>query len=198
VKVEPVVLEGRQVRLEPLTLDHLEGLCEVGLDPELWRWTTNQPGTREDLRGYIETALEGQRAGTTLPFATVLRSEGRVVGSTRFANIERAHRRAEIGWTFVAQAWQRTAINTEAKYLMLCHAFETLGCIRVEFKTDALNEKSRRAIRRIGAKEEGTLRSHAITDSGRVRDSVYFSIIEREWPAAKAALEALRDQPGQP
>jgi RimJ/RimL family protein N-acetyltransferase len=145
--------------------------------------------TRDDLRRYIETALEWQRAGTALPFATVLRSENRIIGTTRFANIDRAHRRSEIGWTFIAKPWQRSAANTEAKYLMLRHAFEVLRCIRVEFKTDALNTVSRKAIARIGAKEEGTFRSHMITETGRVRDTVYFSIVESEWPAVKRELE---------
>ena len=145
--------------------------------------------TPADMRRYIEIALEGQRAGTALPFATVLRSENRVIGTTRFANIDPAHRRTEIGWTFIAKPWQRSAANTEAKYLMLRHAFEVLGCIRVEFKTDALNTVSRKAIARLGAKEEGTLRSHMIAETGRVRDTVYFSIIESEWPAVKAELE---------
>jgi RimJ/RimL family protein N-acetyltransferase len=189
MNISPITLQGGHVRLEPLTLEHLDGLCAVGLDDELWRWTNANIGTRDDMRRYIETALEWQRARTALPFATMLRSEDRVIGTTRFANIDEAHRRAEIGWTFVARPWQRSAANTEAKYLMLRHAFDVLGCIRVEFKTDALNTVSRKAIARIGAREEGILRSHMITDTGRVRDSVYFSIIENEWPVVKRELE---------
>ncbi|MEX1276209.1 MAG: GNAT family protein, partial [Bacteroidota bacterium] len=123
------------------------------------------------------------------------RSSGTVVGSTRFANIERTHRRLEIGWTWVARAWQRTPINTEAKYLMLTHAFETLGCIRVELKTDSLNEKSRKAMLRIGAKEEGTLRNHMITQEGRIRHSVYYSITNDEWPGVKRLLEEKLTRP---
>ena len=191
MKIEPVTLEGAHVRLEPLSLDHLDGLCAVGLDEDLWRWTQANVGTRDDMRRYIETALEWQRAGTALPFATVLRSEIRVIGCTRFANIEKSHRRAEIGWTFIARPWQRTAANTEAKLLMLRHGFETMACIRVELKTDALNVTSRRAIARIGGKEEGTLRSHMITETGRVRDTVYFSIIDKEWPEVRANLERM-------
>lgn len=190
MKVEPVVLEGRRVRLEPLGWEHEAGLCEVGLDEELWRWTTTVLRTREEMHAYVETALREQEEGLALPFATVERGSGRVVGSTRYGNIDRSNRRVEIGWTWVARAWQRTPVNTEAKYLLLRHAFERLGAIRVELKTDALNEKSRRAILRIGAKEEGTFRSHMITASGRVRDSVFFSIIESEWPEVKAGLEA--------
>ncbi|HEY0605036.1 MAG TPA: GNAT family protein [Herpetosiphonaceae bacterium] len=188
--VQPVTLEGRFVRLEPLTLDHLDQLCEVALDEDLWRWTTTQVRTRDELREYIEAALQSQQQGTALPFATIERAGGRAIGSTRYGNIEMRDRRVEIGWTWVGRHWQRTAVNTEAKYLMLRHAFETLGCIRVELKTDALNERSRRAILRIGAREEGILRQHMITASGRLRDTVYFSVLDREWPQVKAALEA--------
>lgn len=188
--VAPVTLEGRHVRLEPLARAHLAGLAAVGLDEELWRWIPTQVRTREEMAAYIETALEEQARGISLPFALVEKSTGRAIGSTRYANIDRAHRRVEIGWTWVARDWQRTAVNTEAKYLLLRHAFETLGCIRVELKTDSLNERSRAAILRIGAREEGTFRNHMITASGRVRHTVYFSIIDAEWPEVKARLES--------
>lgn len=187
--VKPVTLEGNHVRLEPLSLNHLEQLCEVGLEPELWRWTASQVRTREEMGAYVETALKWQAEGTALPFATISKQTGRLVGSTRFANIDRENRHMEIGWTWIASPWQRTAINTEAKYLMLRHAFEKLGCVRVEFKTDSLNEKSQNALRRIGAKEEGTFRNHMIVHDGRYRHSVYFSVIESEWPEVKARLE---------
>lgn len=187
--MNPVTLEGRFVRLEPLTLAHLPALADVGLDPAIWRWMTVVVERAGDLRRWIETALEEQARGLALPFATIERSSGRAIGSTRFGSPSATHRRVEIGWTWVAPPWQRTAANTEAKLLMLRHAFETLGCVRVEFKTDALNERSRAALRRIGAVEEGTLRSHMITESGRVRDSVYFSILAGEWPDVRAALE---------
>jgi RimJ/RimL family protein N-acetyltransferase len=186
----PVTLTGRFVELRPLKLDHTEALVAVGLDPDLWRHTVNQVQHHADMRQYIETALEEQTAGRSLPFVIVARPEERVVGSTRYGNFDRQHRRVEIGWTWVAAAWQRTPINTEAKLLLLGHAFETLGCVRVEFKTDRLNEKSRAALRRIGAVEEGILRRHMITDTGRWRDSVYYSIVAEEWPAIRAALEA--------
>jgi N-acetyltransferase len=186
--VEPVTLEGKHVRLEPLSPAHHAALAEVGLDEELWRWIPAPVRTPEEMRAYIETALREQAAGTALPFSTVERATGRPIGSTRFANIDRANRRVEIGWTWIARPWQRTAVNTEAKYLMLRHAFETLGCIRVELKTDSLNQRSRHAILRIGAQEEGTFRNHMITSSGRVRHSVYYSIIDSEWPAVKARL----------
>ncbi len=188
--VEPVTLEGRAVRLEPLGDAHLEGLCEVGLDEELWRWTLGHVRTREEMRAYLEVALKGQTEGTMLPFAILAQPSRQVVGSTRFGNVDRENRRVEIGWTWIGRRWQRTAVNTEIKYLMLRHAFETLGCVRVEFKTDALNQTSRRAILRLGAKEEGILRRHMITDSGRIRDTVYYSIIDGEWAEVKARLEA--------
>ncbi|MEM6785717.1 MAG: GNAT family protein [Bacteroidota bacterium] len=183
-------LEGERVRLDPLTMDHLDALCEVGLDPELWRWTSSNVQDRADMQAYIETALKGQRRGRMRPFATVHRASGRVVGSTRFGNIVPEHRRAEIGWTWVARPWQRTAVNTEAKWLMLRYAFEGMGCQRVELKTDALNARSRAAILRIGATEEGTLRQHRLVATGRTRDTVYFSILADEWPRVDAALQA--------
>lgn len=189
MRVEPVVLAGMHVRLEPLEGAHLDALCEVGLDGELWRWTGARVETREDMRRYIEEALALRVAGDAIPFVTVERAGGRVVGSTRFANIARAHRRVEIGWTWVARPWQRTAVNTEAKLLMLAHAFDTWGCNRVELKTDALNERSRQAIARIGAVEEGTLRGHMVVSGGRVRDTVYFSILATEWPSVRARLQ---------
>ncbi len=189
--VEPVTLEGAHVRLEPLTLGHLAALCEVGLDPELWRWTTAEVQTEADLRRYVEAALRERDEGRGLPFATLDKASNRAVGSTRFGSIDRTHRRVEIGWTWIGRSWQRTAINTEAKYLMLRHAFEIWGCQRVEFKTHALNQRSRDAILRIGATEEGTLRKHMISERGVPRDTVYFSILDDEWPAVKARLEGM-------
>ncbi|HEV3162506.1 MAG TPA: GNAT family protein [Isosphaeraceae bacterium] len=186
--VRPVVLEGRHVRLEPLTLDHHARLCEVGLDEEIWRWYLAPVLTPQEMMGYIATALAEQSAGVSLPFVTIDRASGRVVGGTSYLNIAAPHRRLEIGSTWIAPPWQRTAINTEAKLLMLGHAFEVLGCVRVEFKTDSLNDRSRAAILRLGATEEGTHRNHMITATGRLRHSVYFSIIDSEWPTIRAAL----------
>jgi RimJ/RimL family protein N-acetyltransferase len=183
-------LEGRFVRLEPLSLAHLDALCAVGLEPSLWQWTLAQVQTRADMQVYIEAALHGQEAGTMVPFATVERASGQVVGSTRFGNIDRHHRRVEIGWTWLGLPWQRTALNTEAKLLMLTHAFEVWQCVRVEFKTNVLNEVSRRALLRLGATEEGILRRHMVSDAGVFRDSVYYSLLDTEWPSAKARLEA--------
>lgn len=191
MKLEPITLQGRHVRLVPMTLEHVPALWEAGRDPEIWRWTVSQCHSEDGMRAYVDAALTAQAAGTALPFVTTEAETGRVIGSTRFGNIDRGNRRVEIGWTWIAAPWQRTAVNTEAKYLMLRHAFETLGCLRVELKTDALNQKSRNAILRIGAKEEGILRKHQITELGRVRDSVYFSIVDDEWPAVKTRLESM-------
>ena len=194
--LEPMTLEGKCIRLEPLSLAHHAALCEAGLDEDLWRWIAAPVRTPEEMRAYIETALSEQAAGRALPFATIERASGRAIGSTRYGNIDRPNRRVEVGWTWIARPWQRTAVNSEAKYLMLRHAFETLGCIRVELKTDSLNERSRKAIARIGAQEEGTFRNHMITASGRIRHTVYYSIVDSEWPAVKVSLEKkLRNSP---
>ena len=183
-------LEGNVVRLEPLTPAHHAGLCDVGLDDELWRWTLSLVRSPEEMQRYIEQALQERAAGTAFPFATIDRASGRVVGSTRYGNMDATHRKLEIGWTWIGGPWQRTAVNTEAKYLMLRHAFEVMDCLRVEFKTDVLNARSRAALTRIGAIEEGILRSHMITASGRTRDTVYFSILAAEWPRVKTTLAA--------
>jgi RimJ/RimL family protein N-acetyltransferase len=188
--IAPVTLELRLVRLEPLSPEHAQGLAAVGLDEDLWKWIPTPVRTLEDMSAYVELALREQTKGSALPFALIERNSGRVIGSTRYGNIDRDHHRVEIGWTWVARPWQRTPINTEAKYLLLRHAFETLNCIRVELKTDSLNERSRSAILRIGAREEGTFRNHMITASGRIRHTVYFSILDSEWPQIKARLEA--------
>jgi RimJ/RimL family protein N-acetyltransferase len=189
MKVDPVVLEGAHVRLEPLSRKHLAGLCEVGLEEELWRWIPTPVRTAADMAAYVELALKEQADGVSLPFAQVEGATGQVIGTTRYMNIERTHHRAEIGCTWIGRDWQRSAVNTEAKYLLLRHAFETLGCMRVELKTDSLNEKSRAAILRIGAKQEGTFRNHMMTSAGRIRHTVYFSIVDSEWPAVKSELE---------
>src|SRR5437773_333652 len=175
MKIEPIVLDGEFVQLVPLEEGHFDALCEVGIEPELWRWTGNIVKSREDLKRYVDNALADRDRGVSLPFVTRDKASTRIVGSTRFGNIDTANRKAEIGWTWINSRWQRTYVNTEAKLLMLTHAFEEWKCIRVELKTDANNEKSRNAMLRIGAKEEGTLRNHMITESGRFRDSVYFS-----------------------
>jgi RimJ/RimL family protein N-acetyltransferase len=187
--VSPVTLDGPRLRLEPLAEAHHAAFCAVGLDPELWRWIPSPVRTPDEMAAYIATALEDQARGAALPFAMVDRASGQLIGGTRYGNIDLDHHRVEIGWTWLARPWQRTAANTEAKYLLLRHAFETLGCIRVELKTDALNERSRAAIQRIGARQEGILRNHMITASGRIRHTVYFSILDSEWPDVKTSLE---------
>jgi RimJ/RimL family protein N-acetyltransferase len=188
-RLEPVTLAGKLVRLEPLSIDHVGGLAEVALDPAIWTWTIARPTTVADLRSWAATALAGRDAGTEFPFATIDQATGRPIGSSRFMNIVLEHRRVEIGWTWVAPAWQRTGANREAKLLMLGHAFDTLGCRRVEFKTDSLNEPSRRALLGIGAQFEGIFRNHMVMPDGRMRHSAWYSVIDEEWPAVREGLE---------
>ena len=180
--IKPIVLEGQHVRLEPLTLHHAAAFCEAGREWDL---------TPEKVQEGIESALRQQAQGVTLPFATVEKSSGRVVGGTRFLHIVPEHRRLEIGSTWISQSWRRTAINTEAKFLMPEQAFETLGSVRVEFMTDALNEVSRTAILRLGAKEEGTFRNYIISGDGEIHDAVVYSIIEAEWPVVRSRLREM-------
>jgi RimJ/RimL family protein N-acetyltransferase len=189
--ITPVTLTGSAVRLEPIRTEHAELFWEVAQNDldDIFRWIPYRMQTREDFQQLVAKALREQERGESVVFTTVEKASGRVIGSTRFMNIDRNNRRVEIGSTWIAPAWQRTAVNTEAKFLMLRHAFEVWGCFRVELKTDALNQKSRSAILRLGAKEEGTLRRHVVTWTGRVRDSVYFSILDAEWPAVKVLLE---------
>ena len=189
MNVYPVTLKGNYVRLEPLSYSHHADLCEVGLDQELWKATMTLIRTPEEMKKYIDTALREQADGKSVPFAIVDTSSSKAIGSTRYGNIDTAHRRVEIGWTWIARRWQRTGVNTETKLLLLTHAFETLGCIRVEFKTDSINNQSRNALLRIGAKEEGVLRNHMIAPGGRIRHSVYYSIVDLEWKDVKRELE---------
>ena len=188
----PVTLQRSVVRLEPIRREHAELFWQAAKDAleNIFQWIPYRMKTREDFDHLVEKALAEQERGGSVVFATVERSSAQVIGSTRFMNIDRANRRVEIGSTWIAPAWQRTPVNTEAKYLMLRHAFEVWQCMRVELKTDDLNQRSRNAILRLGAKEEGTLRRHLITWTGRVRDTVYFSILDNEWPAVKKNLEA--------
>ncbi len=188
----PRVLESDRVRLEPLTMGHLDAWCAVGLDAELWKWYTIAPiTTRGAMKAYMEMILGHQAEGNSICFATVDVASGTVVGGTRYLNIEPEYRRVEIGSTWIGRAWQRTHINTHAKLLMLGYAFGTLGCVRVELKTDALNERSRAAILRIGAKEEGVFRKHAQTASGRWRDTAYYSVVDDEWPGVRERLQGM-------
>ena len=187
----PVTLEGHVVRLEPLRRDHEPLFWTAAKDAlaDIFRWIPYPMHSPDDFHRYMDRAFAEQDAGQSVVFATVECSSGKVIGSTRFMNIDVPNRKVEIGSTWIAPAWQRTACNTEAKFLMLRHAFEIWRCIRVELKTDALNQKSRNAILRIGATEEGTLRQIMITSTGRVRDSVYFSVLEHEWPEVKQRLQ---------
>jgi RimJ/RimL family protein N-acetyltransferase len=187
----PFTLEGNVVRLDPIRREDAILFWEAAKDSldDIFRWIPYSMKTPADFHSLVEKAFTEQERGESVVFATVERASGRVIGSTRFMNMDLTNRRVEIGSTWIVPAWQRTAVNTEAKYLMLRHAFETWRCLRVELKTDALNQKSRDAILRLGAKEEGTFRKHLITWTGRVRDSVYFSILDSEWPGVKARLE---------
>ncbi|MBA3777985.1 MAG: GNAT family N-acetyltransferase [Chloroflexi bacterium] len=185
----PVTLEGSRLRLEPMTRDHLPGLVEVGLDAAIWRWMYEVIDTPDKMKRWLETALEAAAAGSELPFASIELSTGRVVGSTRYLSIVPEHRRLEIGWTWLAPEWQRSGINREAKLLLMQHAFEELGCRRVEFKTDALNEGSRAALLGMGATFEGIFRRHMTMADGRLRDSAYYSVIDSEWPGVRRGLE---------
>lgn len=191
--VTPITLEGSVVRLEQLRREHTALFWDAANDAldDIFQWIPYRMKTREDFDLVAEKAFAEQERGEAVVFATVERGSGRVIGSTRFMNIDRANRRVEIGSTWIVPAWQRTVVNSEAKYLMLRHAFEMWQCFRVELKTDALNLKSRNAILRIGAREEGTLRRHVLTWTGRVRDSVYFSILDSEWPDVKKNLKLM-------
>ena len=191
--VLPLTLKGSVIRLEPVRREHANLFWEVAKNDleDVFRWIPYSMKTPEDFRRLIDKAFEEQERGESVVFATVEKGSGRVIGSTRYMNIDRVNRRVEIGSTWIAPDWQRTGVNTEAKYLMLRHAFEVWKCMRVELKTDALNQKSRNAILRIGAKEEGTLRRHLLTCTGRVRDTVYFSILDHEWTEVKVRLEKM-------
>lgn len=193
----PVTLEGSVIRLEPIRRESVPLLWEAAKESleDVFRWYPWSMRTIQDFTRYVDRILAEQEAGLSVGFVTVVRNSGEVVGSTRFMNIDAPNRHVEIGSTWIVPAWQRTAVNTEAKYLMFRHAFEHWRCLRVELKTDALNQQSRAAILRLGAKEEGTFRKHVITPTGRVRDSVYFSILDSEWPEVKLRLEK-RSQPG--
>jgi RimJ/RimL family protein N-acetyltransferase len=190
--LQPVTLDGRRVRMEPLDLSkHWDGLRAIGLDPDLWRFTTAIIHDEAELKRYLDIALDERERGVSLPFATIDKPSGRVAGCTRYANIALEHRRLEIGWTWVGRPFRRTYVNTEAKYLMLSHAFETLRLARVELKTSHLNLPSQNAMKRLGCVQEGTLRKHTVRENGETRDTVYFSILDDEWPAVKARLEAM-------
>ncbi|MEM5456672.1 GNAT family protein [Paraburkholderia phytofirmans] len=183
-------LTGKTVELRPLQRDHAQALLDAAADGQLWNMKLTVVPGPGSIDSYIATALEGRAAGTVMPFVIVRRDTGALVGSTRFWKIDRVNRKLEIGHTWLSESVQRSAVNTEAKYLLLCHAFEAMQCVRVQFTTDELNEKSRAAILRIGAKQEGVVRHERIMPDGRKRNSVRFSIIDEEWDEVKAMLEA--------
>lgn len=188
--VHPIVLTGRVVRLEPLSEAHVPDLTVAGQDERIWRYMPyGRVTTEEKMRAWVQEILSRQARGTDLVFAVVHFETGRAVGSTRYMDIQPGNRGLEIGGTWYAAAFQRTAINTECKYLLLRHAFEVLGCIRVQLKTDLRNERSQQALERIGAVREGVLRHHILMPDGYVRSSVYYSILAAEWFAVKAKLE---------
>ena len=195
IDLTPITLEGQLARLVPMTAAHAPELAEVGLEPQIWRHMVySNVDSDEKLLAFIRMLLDRQAAGGDLPFTVVHRESGKAIGCTRYMNIEPSNRSVEIGGTWYGLAYQRTGINTECKYLLLRHAFEVWGCLRVQLKTDLLNLRSQAAIERIGAVKEGVLRNHMVLPDGRIRDTVMYSIIKAEWPAVKARLEGLMER----
>ena len=186
--IEPVTLTGSKVILEPLSLEHLDGLISAVKDGELWKlWFTSIPAP-EKAEEYIKTALGMRETAGAMPFIVRDRESNKIIGGTRYFNVDEVNQRLEIGYTWYSESYQRTAANTECKYLLLSHAFEKLGAIAVEFRTHWHNHKSRTAIARLGAKQDGVLRNHQRTADGSYRDTVVFSIINLEWPAVRQSL----------
>ncbi len=196
MELQPVILEGKLVRLEPLAPQHVQGLWAAAQDPAIWRWLPFRVGSEAEASRLVSFASAAAKNGAMLSFAQILRAGDEIMGSTSYLAVEPAQLRLEIGATWLNPRHQRTGANTEAKLLLLRHAFESLGCERVEFKTDCENKASRAALARIGAREEGTLRSHMGRLDGSRRDSVYFSVIKPEWPQVRAHLEGLLARAG--
>jgi RimJ/RimL family protein N-acetyltransferase len=195
MEVKPVVLTGKYVRLEPMTEEHVPGLAEIGVGQTFWDFMLyGNINTIDDMRNWVKDILARGEKGTDSPFIAIHLASGRVAGATRYLNIMPNDRGLEIGGTWYGPEFQRTAVNTECKYLLLSHAFDTLGCIRVQLKTDLRNERSQKAIERIGAVKEGVLRNHMILPDGRYRHSVFYSILDTEWPEVKKKLEAMLDR----
>jgi RimJ/RimL family protein N-acetyltransferase len=195
MEVKPAVLTGKHVRLEPMTKEHIPGLAEIGAGQTFWDFMLyGDINTADDMRKWVLDILAREKKGTDLPFTVIHLASRRVAGATRYLNIESQHRGLEIGGTWYGTEFQRTVVNTECKYLLLRHAFETLGCIRVQLKTDLRNERSQKAIERIGAVKEGVLRNHMILPDGRIRHSVFYSIIDTEWPRVKKRLEEMMER----
>lgn len=192
MNISPIILTGQFVRLEPLSMNHLQDLCLVGLDDEIWRYMVyGWVRSEQDMRNWIAEILKRQEKGTDLPFAVIDLKSGKAIGATRYMEIRPKDRGLEIGGTWYGRAYQRSVVNTECKFLLLQHAFEGLGCIRVQFKTDLRNIRSQKAIERIGATKEGIFRNHMILPDGTIRHSVYYSIIVEEWQSVKAHLIGL-------
>lgn len=187
----PVVLEGEQVRLEPMHARHVAGLWAAAEHADIWRWLSFTIRSKDQMRQFVESAVQKAENRQAVGYAAFAKPSAQIVGATGYWNIETAHRKLEIGASWLNPKWQRSGVNTEMKYLMLKHAFENLNCLRVEFKTDALNAPARAALQRIGATEEGVLRNHLIQPDGRIRNSVFFSIIQSEWPQVKERLQKL-------
>ncbi len=195
MQVNPVILQGKYVRLEPMTEAHIPGLAEIGVGQKFWDFMVyGKMQTEEDMQGWVREILLRAKNGTDMPFVTIQLSSGRIAGATRYMNIMLKDRGLEIGGTWYGLEFQRTPVNTECKYLLLRHAFETLGCIRVQLKTDLRNERSQKAIERIGAVREGVLRNHMILPDGRIRHSVFYSILDVEWPAVKKRLKEMMER----
>lgn len=196
--IKPVILQGKHVRLEPMIEEHIPGLAEIGLGQTFWDFMLyGNINTVDDMRNWVLDILARGKKGTDLPFTVIHLASGRVAGAARYLNIEPQHHGLEIGGTWYGTDFQRTAVNTECKYLLLRHAFETLDCIRVQLKTDLRNERSQKAIERIGAVKEGVLRNHMILPDGRYRHSVFYSILGAEWPGVKKKLEGMMDRQGE-
>ncbi len=187
--IGPATLEGRWVRLEPLQRQHVDALAAISGDEEIWRYISMPLATHSDVATFVERALATAERGDEIPFVIIEKVTGTIVGSTRFMDIRREHRAVEIGSTWLGRAWWRTAINSESKYLLLRHLFDDVGCLRVSLKTDARNLRSQRAIERLSAVREGVLRKHMIVQNGYSRDTVYYSIIDTEWPAIRSTME---------
>jgi RimJ/RimL family protein N-acetyltransferase len=187
--IEPVTLSTERLTLRPLRLDDASALAKAARDGDLWEKRTTTVPQPEGFEAYVRKALELQESGQALPFATVVNDGPTIVGSTRYMNVDAANHRVEIGTTWIARSWQRTFVNTHAKFLMLRHAFEALGCNAVELRTHRLNDQSRAAIERLGASLDGILRQHMIMPDGHVRDTVVYSIIRDEWPSVKEGLQ---------
>ena len=192
IDVKPVVLTGQFVRLEPLTEDHTAGLVAVGMDESIWEYMPyGAMNNEDDIRRWVRTILDRRAEGTDLPFIVIHKASGRVAGTTRYMEIRPEHNGLEIGGTWYGAEFRRTQVNTECKYLLLRHAFEELACVRVQLKTDSRNDRSQHAIERLGAVKEGMLRNHMILPDGYIRHSIYYSIINSEWPQVKSRLEQM-------